>query len=150
MTRSLPSRTRVVPKQWRRTWGEKSSGMPASPAIAARMSVAPLLVRRPPRRLSRSAVLVVAPGQPGRSSLIHRASCSRSTACRGTSAVASALAGPDDDLALAGPELDVGGVQGDGLADAQAGVERDQGDDAVAGVEPAFDGAQPPGGVLGG
>jgi hypothetical protein len=55
----------------------------------------------------------------------------------GDLAVAAALAGPHGDQALAGRQLYVGQVQGDGLAEAQPGVKRQQGDHPVAGTASA-------------
>jgi len=52
-----------------------------------------------------------------------------------------------DPQALAGGDAHVVDVESDGLADAEAGVERDQGEDPVAGVRAALHGAQPLGGL---
>ncbi len=56
---------------------------------------------------------------------------------------APGLARTNDDQSLAGREPDVTVVEGDGLADAQTSVERDEGQNPVARAETTLGGAQP-------
>src|SRR5438874_12558130 len=117
----------VVTKVCLRKWMVKSSAsMPASSARRARMSLAPRTPSLPPRAFRNKAGLVSARGQPGRSSLIQMASWSRSSGCKGDLPVPAALAGADNDMALAGGEGDIAHVERNGLADAQPRVERHQ------------------------
>lgn len=50
----------------------------------------------------------------------------------------------DDQVAFAGGHADVGDVEGDGVADAQARVEGQQREQPVTRARPVLDGAQPP------
>ena len=61
--------------------------------------------------------------------------------------VAATLSRSDHEQALSLRQVDVGHVEGHRLADAQARIEGDQGEDPVPGAEAALDRTQPPGGL---